>query len=82
MTAPGVLAYGEVLLAVDRWPRERRLALMRHLLETIDDDAEAKEERRREALRNLRGMLKTSEPPPTDEDVRRWLDERRMEEYG
>jgi hypothetical protein len=82
MAAPGSLAYGEVVLAVDRWPRERRLALMRHLLETIDDDTAEKERRRREAFDRLEGILATDAPPPTDEEVEQWLEEERLKRYG
>ena len=85
MSAQSPPTYAEVLSAVDSWPRERRKALMRHLLETLDDepvDPDEKDRRRREALAGLRGMLKTDAPPPTDEDIWRWLDERRTEKYG
>jgi hypothetical protein len=34
------------------------------------------------SLRNLAGLLATDQPPPTDEDVARWLDEHKMEKYG
>ena len=82
MSTQSLPTYAEVMKAINSWPRERRLALLRHLVDTIDDDPDVKEQRRREALSNLRGLLKTSEPPPTDEDVRRLLEERRMEKYG
>jgi len=37
---------------------------------------------RRGSLRNLVGLLATDRPPPIDEEVERWLEERRMEKYG
>ena len=85
MSAQSPPTYADVLSAVDSWPRERRRALMRHLFETLDDnlvDPDEKDRRRREALAGLRGMLKTDAPPPSDEDIRHWLDERRMKKYG
>ena len=39
-----------------------------------DDDALSLEE--------LEGSLATDVPPPTDEEVERWLEERRMRKYG
>jgi hypothetical protein len=82
MTASNAPTYGEVLFAVERWPRERRLALIRDLLETIDDDAAEKERRRREAFDRLEGILATDAPPPTDEEVEQWLEEERLKKYG
>ena len=82
MTAESPPTYAQVLRAIGSWPRKQRLALMRHLFETIDDDWEEKERRRREALHRLEGMLATDAPPPTDEEVERILEEERMKKYG
>lgn len=34
------------------------------------------------SLEELEGCLATDAPPPTDEEVERWLEERRMRKYG
>ncbi len=75
------LSYEQVRDAVRGWPPQLRIVLMRELLDTLTEPAEARE-RKRKALSELFGMLKTDKPAPSDEDVARWLDERRMERYG
>jgi hypothetical protein len=37
---------------------------------------------RREAALSLIGILKTDQPPPSDEEVERIIDEARMKKYG
>ncbi len=34
------------------------------------------------SIEELEGCLATDAPPPTDEEVERWLEERRMRKYG
>lgn len=34
------------------------------------------------SIEELEGRLATDAPPPTDEEVERWLEERRMRKYG
>jgi hypothetical protein len=75
------LTYEDVLRIVGSWPLTLRAALARDILNMPTDEAE-RAERRRNALAKLRGFLKTDEPPPSDEQVKQWLDERRMEKYG
>jgi hypothetical protein len=70
----------EVLDAVRSWPADDQFDLAFEILRTLEPDSPSPD-RRREALRELRGIAKTANPP-TDEDVRRWLDEHRMAKYG
>jgi hypothetical protein len=71
----------QVLNAVRSWPAEERFWLAYEILHTLGRE-EPTPEQRRDAFRHLRGTLKTSDPPPTDEDVKRWLDEYRVSKYG
>lgn len=71
------LNYEDVLSIVGSWSLTLRTALARDILSMPTNQAEI-EERRRNALAKLRGFLKTDKPPPSDEQVRQWLDERRM----
>ncbi len=79
--AAGEVTYEDVLRIVGSWSLTRRMDLARDILSMPTDQAEV-EERRRDALAKLRGFLKTDEPPPSDEQVKQWLDERRTEKYG
>lgn len=74
--------YGEVLTAVTAWPPERRFELIQDVLRTLAPVPAVSKEERQAALRRLDGVLAGHGPPPSDEDERRWLDERRMEKYG
>jgi hypothetical protein len=80
MNARRPLTYEEILTTIATWPEERRHALVQDVLETLTPRTDAA--RRREAIERLRGLLATNAPPPSDEDIRRWLDERRMQKYG
>jgi hypothetical protein len=77
----GTLSYESILSVVRNWPLSMRAALMHDLLDTLTEQSQ-KHERKRKALSRLFGLLKTDKPAPSDEDVERWLDERRMEKYG
>lgn len=69
--------FNRMLKRVRQWPPEARIALVRAVLQTLppatptDDDRAA-------TLDLARGLLATDRPPPSDEDIARWLDERRM----
>jgi hypothetical protein len=80
MTTQGAPTYEEILTIVASWPEERRHALVRDVWKTLEAPPDAA--RRRAALRRLRGILATDDPPPSDEEIRRWLDERRWQKYG
>jgi hypothetical protein len=81
MSAESPPTYDEVLAAVATWPEEQRQALVRDVLDTLAVEPD-KLLRRRAALQRLNGILAGITPTPTDEDVQRWLDERRQEKYG
>jgi len=77
--------YEEVLAAIRTWPLWQRFEPVQHVLQTIASELPPdpdREKTRREALQRLGGILATDKPPPSDEEVERWLDEHRMEKYG
>lgn len=80
MTTERLPSYEQVLATVTSWPAEKRFDLVHAILRTLDPDSATPQERG-EAFQQLRGALKV-ENPPSDEDVRRWLDEHRMAKYG
>ena len=63
---------------VSSWPQPARLSLASRILQSL----EAEQSRPRKSLADLVGILATDQPPPTDEDVERVLDEERMKKYG
>jgi hypothetical protein len=73
--------YQQVLQTIRGWPLERRFALVQDVIGTLSTEV-APSHPRRETLDTALGLLATDRPAPSDEDVQRWLRERRMEKYG
>ena len=61
-------------------PPSDRLALVRAIIESLQNTP-VSESDRSGAIRRMRGLLKTDQPAPTDEEVVTMLEERRVEKY-
>ena len=79
----------EVLDTVKHWPPETRVSLARMILETVESPpmlGQTPEEsgplRRGKPVELLIGLGAGSGPPPSDDLVRQWIEEHRMEKYG
>ncbi|MUG92334.1 hypothetical protein F7734_07640 [Scytonema sp. UIC 10036] len=57
-----------------------RLELIRALVESLQDTSRQQPERTR-IIKQMKGLLKTDQPAPTDEQVEAMLEERRVEKY-
>ncbi|MBE9011434.1 hypothetical protein IQ250_14580 [Pseudanabaenaceae cyanobacterium LEGE 13415] len=57
-----------------------RLELVQSIIESLQDAPNPSPERSR-AIRQMKGLLKTDQPAPTDEQVQTMLEERRLEKY-
>ena len=74
--------YDTVLRVVQSWTPAMRAALMQDISNTPAQQVEAPRIKRNTLGRAL-GLAKVpGQPAPSDEEVERWLDERRMEKYG
>jgi hypothetical protein len=73
--------YEVILNIVRQWPPGRRFTLVQDVLNTLAPEV-ALPRSRPKTLEKALGLLATSQPAPTDEQIKRWLDERRMEKYG
>ena len=73
-------AYQQVLDLVSGWPTEERLALARDLLGTVN--ASHVERNGRPSFERALGIGRGDGPPPTDQQVKQWMDEHRMGKYG
>jgi hypothetical protein len=74
-----------ILRSIDSWSREERLRLARAILDQLaqshNGSAAAPDTAprlRSSSFEALYGLAATDEPPPSDEQVAAWLDERRM----
>jgi hypothetical protein len=57
-----------------------RLELARSIIESLQDSPSQQTERSR-AIKQMKGLLKTDQPAPTDEQVQAMLEEHRLEKY-
>jgi hypothetical protein len=70
----------ELKAQIFKLPHRDRLALISAIVESLQDMTVAQPDRSG-AIRRMRGLLKTDQPAPTDEQVTIMLEERRMEKY-
>jgi hypothetical protein len=70
----------EVKEQVFKLPPSDRLALISAIVESLQSPPIAQPERS-EAIQRMRGLLKTDQPAPSDQDVAETLEARRVEKY-
>lgn len=64
----------ELKAEILKLPRSDRLTLMAVLVESLQETAVSPVERS-EAIRRMRGLLTTNQPPPTDQQIAAMLEE-------
>lgn len=70
----------ELKAQIFKLPPSDRLALISAIIESLQDTS-VPQPVRSGAIRRMRGLLKTDQPAPTDEEVATMLEERRVEKY-
>ena len=65
---------------VSRWPEAMKLSLASRILHSLQQRTDEPADRK--SLRDLIGLWDRGQPPPTDEEVARILEEERMKKYG
>ncbi|WP_373525168.1 hypothetical protein [Nostoc sp.] len=70
----------ELKAQIFKLPPSDRLALISAIVESLQDTPVTQPDRSG-AIRRMRGLLKTEQPAPTDEEVAAMLEERRVEKY-
>lgn len=68
--------YMEILEAIRKWPRQMQARLVHDLASTTSTRTH------KATLAEALGMLKTSEAPPNDQEIKQWLEEERMRKYS
>lgn len=58
-----------------------RIALVSVIIESLQEDTKISQSARSTAIERIRGLLKTDQPAPTDEEAAIMLEERRVEKY-
>ncbi len=70
----------ELKAQIFKLPPRDRLALISVIVESLPDTTVTQSDRF-SAIQRMRGLLKTEQPAPTDEEVAVMLEERRVEKY-
>ncbi|HID53522.1 MAG TPA: hypothetical protein EYP41_16005 [Anaerolineae bacterium] len=70
----------EILQNVLDWPPHQQIDLAHELLKIAA--SKKRDSQRQELFEQAVGLLATDEPPPTDEEIARILEEERMKKYG
>ena len=70
--------FESVLKEVTAWPPEHRASLAHAIIESLRQDAP----RKKPTVDRIIGIARGDGPPPTDEQVKQWIDEHRMRKYG
>ena len=70
----------ELKAQVFKLPPSDRLALISAIVESLQNTPVTQSDRS-SAIRRMRGLLKTDQPAPTDEEIAAMLEERRVEKY-
>ena len=71
----------EVLQRVRTWKPEVRIDLARRILETVVPE-QILPPPQTMTLEEIQAIMKTDEPPPTDEECKKILEEERLKKYG
>lgn len=82
MTAIIDAEVAEVLKQVEHWPDSQRRTLAHELLRGERRRHMEQRPPRQIPLQQIRGMLKTDIEPPTDEQIKQWIEEERLKKYG
>ena len=61
-------------------PESDRLELVRAIIESLQNQPSQQSERTR-IIKQMKGLLKTNQPAPTDEQVNAMLEQQRVEKY-
>lgn len=70
----------ELKAQIFKLPPSDRLALISAIVESLQNTP-VPQPVRSSAIQRMRGLLKTDQPAPTDEEVATMLEERRVEKY-
>ena len=73
--------YDLVLKTVSAWPVEQRASLLNALINSLGSAGQG-QKGPKPTIDELVGVARGEGPPPTDEQVKQWIDEHRMQKYG
>jgi hypothetical protein len=74
--------YDHILEIVRQWPPDQRLLLLRDVIQTLSKTREPLRSPRETLSRALGLVVTQGKIVPDDEEIKRLIDEHRMEKYG
>jgi hypothetical protein len=77
--------YETILQIIFQWPPTQRFALVQDVLNTLAPPSDVEvmpTQARRQTLNKALGLLSTDRTPPSDSEIKQWLDEHRTEKYS
>jgi len=75
------MSINELKEQVVKLSKSDRLALVSTIIESLQEDSQVSKSDRSRAIQRMRGLLKTDQSAPTDEEVTAMLEEHRVEKY-
>ena len=71
----------EIVHRVRQWDADARIELARRILETVVPPRPPKPPKTM-TLEEMRAIVRTDNPPPTDEECKKIIEEERLKKYG
>ncbi len=81
-TALKIASYSDVMKMIGTWTPDRRFMLVKDVLNTLEPEFQMTRPKRRQTLNKALGLLATNQPAPSDQEIKQWLDEYKLEKYG
>lgn len=81
MSPPLLYDEAAILAIVQRWPPARQIRFVQEVLRALTPE-DAANRFAGLTLSLAQGLLKTDRPPPSDAEVRQWLEDDRWERLG
>lgn len=75
------LSYDGALKAIQQWPPAQQIELVQEVLRAISLRVSLPAKSQPTLVQAL-GLLANEKTAPTDDEVKQWLEERRVEKYG
>jgi len=73
--------YNNIITTISSWPPEEKILLLQDILKSLKTEWPHRPARQN-TLETALGLLVGNEPAPTDEEVKKWLTEHRLEKYS
>lgn len=81
MDSGKTVKYENILTIINHWSPAQRLLLLQDILKSLNTEW-IRRTPRQKTLETALGLLARKGPAPTDEQVKKWLEEHRLQKYN